>query len=178
MFRLYSSNPHRCMGTNAEVKEKVWGLLKHYRPFTYTSLLDHDNPGKAAAWIANKNDCLNSFNDSCKERRKQWDYRMYEWFMCMSQFEWRQGLHSFHHLVRGPHDMTGEQLCINADAILWIWCTALWVLHLEFEDKRSGLICLLHGSVATGPGLTQLSCCLCHSSHSSQEFAQQEDGRR
>lgn len=70
---------------------------------------------------------------------------MCAWVNLRMPCEWRQGLHSFHHLVRGPHDMTGEQLCINADAILWICCTALWVLHLEFEDKCSGLICLLHG---------------------------------
>lgn len=33
-----------------------------------------------------------------------------------------------------------------------------WLLHLQFEDKRSWLICLLHVSVASGPGLAEPAC--------------------
>lgn len=33
-----------------------------------------------------------------------------------------------------------------------------WLLHLKFEDKRSWLICLLHVSVASGPGPAEAAC--------------------
>lgn len=84
----------------------------------------------------------------------------------------------FHHLLNIPPTLqpfTCELVCGRRTTQHRWWCHskhllhcimdfAVGVLHLEFEDKHSRLICLLHVSVASGSGICRwtlmLKCCL------------------
>lgn len=74
-------------------------------------------------------------------------------------------LYPFHHIFNTFY----EVLCSRGATFSQWWCCPMhllrciqdfecWILYLEFEDKHSWLICLLHVSLASGSGLCKLSC--------------------